>query len=353
MGKAAIKSESFGKLADGRTVSVFTLTNAAGCEARILDYGGTVISLKVPDRNGRLGDVVLGFDTLGDYLSKSPYFGCLVGRYGNRIANARFTLNGKTCLLAANNGPNSLHGGNRGFDKVLWAATTKMTADGPALGLNYVSPAGEEGFPGRLSVSAVYTLTDDQALVLDFTAVTDEETVVNLTHHSYFNLACRGDVLGHVVTIPADTFTPVNDKLIPTGEVRLVQGTPMDFRKPERIGARIDCDDEQIRYGGGYDHNWILNKRPGELGLAATVMDPCSGRVMEVLTTEPATQFYSGNFLDGLAGKGGVVYQKRHGLCLEPQHYPDSPNQPAFPSTMLKPGQIFASTIIYRFTIAP
>lgn len=347
---STIKSEVFGTLADGSKVNVFVLTNKHGCEARILDYGGIVVALKVPDKKGIMGDVVLGFDTLNDYVAKSPYFGCLVGRYGNRIADAKFVLNGKTYTLAANNGPNSLHGGIKGFDKVVWASTTKMTANGPALGLNYVSKDGEEGFPGKLSVTTVYTLTDDNALSLEFTAVTDKDTIVNLTHHSYFNLAGKGDVLDHVVMVNADRFTPVNDKLIPTGELRPVAGTPMDFRKPERIGARIDADDPQIKYGGGYDHNWVLNKRADELSLAATVMEPVSGRVMEVLTTEPGTQFYTGNFLDGLPGKGGWVYQKRHGLCFEPQHYPDSPNQPGFPSTVLKPGQVYTNTIIYRFS---
>ncbi|MEI8140507.1 MAG: aldose epimerase family protein [bacterium] len=348
----AIKAEVFGKLADDREVNVFTLTNKSGVEARILNYGGIVLSLKVPDRMGVMGDVVLGFDNLDDYLTKSPYFGCLIGRYGNRIADGKFSLNGKIYTLAANNAPNSLHGGLKGFDKVVWGATTKMTANGPALTLNYVSKDGEEGFPGTLSVTAVYTLTEENALVLEYTAETDQDTVVNLTHHSYFNLACKGDVLDHVVTLHSDVFTPVNQALIPTGELRLVAGTPFDFRKPETIGARINSNDQQIKYGGGYDHNWILNKPAGKLGLAATVVEPVSGRVMEVLTTEPATQFYTGNFLDGsLVGKGGWVYRPRNGLCFEPQHYPDSPNQPAFPSTVLKPGQTFSNIIIYRFSV--
>lgn len=350
MGSHAITSAVFGTLSDGREVRVFTLTNAAGVEARIINYGGIVLSLKVPDREGIMGDVVLGFDSLEGYLGRHPYFGCLIGRYGNRIAGARFALNGITHQLAANDGSNSLHGGIRGFDKVLWAASAKMTADGPALGLNYVSPDGEEGFPGRLSVTAVYTLTADNALVLDYTAVTDRDTVVNLTHHSYFNLAGRGDILGHEVVIESDVFTPVNALLIPTGELRPVEGTPMDFRKPVRVGARIDSGDEQLKFGGGYDHNWVLRKPAGELGRAATVYDPVSGRRMEVLTTAPATQFYTGNFLDGtLVGKGGWVYQRRHGLCLEPQHFPDSPNQPRFPGTVLKPGQTYTHTLIYRF----
>ena len=352
MKNGAIRSDVFGKLTDGREVHVFTLTNDAGVEARIMNFGGTVLSLKVPDRNGTMGDVVLGFDTLEAYLRKSPYFGCLIGRYGNRIAGGKFVLNGKTYSLAANNGVNSLHGGTTGFDKVVWAATTKMTPNGPALGLNYVSKDGEEGYPGRLSVTAVYTLTDDNALSLDFTAVTDQDTVVNLTHHSYFNLACKGDVLDHVVTMNCEQFTPINEGLIPTGELRAVEGTPFDFRKPGKIGARIDSADQQMRYGGGYDHNWVINKPAGKLGLAATVVEPVSGRMMDVLTTEPGTQFYTGNFLDGtLTGKQGWVYQARNGFCFEPQHYPDSPNHPDFPSTVLKPGQTYLNTIIYRFKV--
>ena len=348
----AIKSEVFGKLANGRDVLVYTLTNKSGAEARILNYGGIVVSLKVPDRNGVLGDVVLGHDTLEGYLSQSPYFGCLVGRYGNRIAGGTFALNGKTYTLAQNNNTNSLHGGLVGFDKVIWATTTKQTAEGPALGMNYVSADGEEGFPGKLSVTAVYTLTEDNALALEFTAVTDKDTVVNLTHHSYFNLACKGDVLRHVVTLNSESFTPVSADMVPTGELRSLTGTPFDFRTPTPIGDRIDGDDPQLKYGGGYDHNWVLAKPAGKLGLAATVYEPESGRVMEVLTTEPATQFYTANFLDGtIVGKGGWVYGPRNALCLEPQHYPDSPNQPSFPSTVLKPGQTYRNTIIYRFSV--
>lgn len=344
--------EVFGLLPDGREVHVFTLKNKTGVEARIINYGGIVLSLKVPDRTGVLGDVVLGFETLDEYVSKSPYFGCLIGRFGNRIAGGKFTLNGKSYSLASNDGPNTLHGGLKGFDKVIWAASLKMTANGPSLVLNYVSQDGEEGFPGTLSVTAVYTLADDNGLVLEFTAVTDKDTVVNLTHHSYFNLACQGDVLDHVVTIHSDLFTPINKTLIPTGELRPVSGTPLDFRKPEKIGARINSPDPQIQYAGGYDHNWVLRKPEGQLGLAAVVEDPLTGRVMEVLTTEPATQFYAGNFLDGsLIGKGGWVYRARNGLCFEPQHYPDSPNQPSFPSTVLKPGQVYKNTVIYRFSV--
>ena len=347
-----IQSDVFGKFPDGSEVHVFTLTNKHGVEARIMNYGGTVLSLKVPDRNGVMGDVVLGYDTLSDYVKNSPYFGCLIGRYGNRIAKGRFTLNGITHTLATNNGANALHGGIKGFDKVVWTATTKMTAQGPALGLNYVSQDGEEGYPGTLSVTAVYTLTDDNALSLEFTAVTDQDTVVNLTHHSYFNLAGKGDVLGHLVTLHSDTFTPVDETLIPTGEIRSVAGTSLDFRKPTAIGLRINSDDPQLKHGNGYDHNWIFSKAVGSLELVATVMEPETGRVMDVLTTEPAAQFYTGNYLDRtMVGKGGWVYQPRHGFCIEPQHYPDSPNKPSFPSTVLKAGTTFTSTIIYRFSV--
>lgn len=342
----------FGKTPEGAEVHVFTLTNSRGAEARIINYGGIVLSLKVPDRTGTLGDVVLGFDTLDAYIKDSPYFGSLIGRFGNRIAKGRFTLNGKTYTLAVNNGPNALHGGLKGFDKVVWAASTKMTAQGPALGLNYVSQDGEEGYPGMLSVTAVYTLTDDNALSLEFTAVSNQETIINLTHHSYFNLAGRGDVLGHRVAIHADAFTPVDEALIPTGELRPVAGTPFDFRQPVAIGARINAPDQQLKYGKGYDHNWVLRKPMNELGLAAKVVEPTTGRVLEVLTTEPGTQFYTGNFLDGtLTGKGGWVYQQRSGFCFEPQHYPDSPNKPEFPSTVLRVGETFTSSIIYRFSV--
>lgn len=351
MGKESIAVADFGVLRDGRQVKVYTLTNQAGLEARILDYGGIVVSLKVPDRQGRLADVVMGFDSLSDYETKSPYFGSLIGRYGNRIANASFSLGGRTYRLAANNGCNALHGGLKGFDKAVWAASSRVGPEGPALGLNYVSPDGEEGYPGTLSVSAVYTLTRDNGLALDFTAVTDRDTVVNLTHHSYFNLAGKGDVLGYLMQLEADAFTPVSEALIPTGEIRSVAGTPFDFRQPVAIGAHIDADDEQLRRGKGYDHNWILRKKQGELGRAATVHDPVSGRVMEVFTTEPAMQVYTANCLDGApVGKGGWVYRSRQAFCIEPQHYPDSPNQPTFPSTVLKPGQTFTSRIEYRFS---
>jgi aldose 1-epimerase len=350
--KPGISRQAWGHAGDGTPVDLFTLRNSKGAEARICNYGGIVVSLKVPDKSGKIGDVVLGYDKLWDYVKESPYFGCLVGRYGNRIAKGKFTLNGKDYLLATNNAPNHLHGGNRGFDKVVWHPTIMATADGPALELSYVSRDGEEGYPGNLSVKAIYTLTDENGLKLEYTATTDKDTVVNLTQHSYFNLAGKGDILGHVVMIPADRFTPVDHTLIPTGELKPVDGTPFDFRKPTAIGKRIFENDEQLKFGKGYDHNWVINKGPGQMSLMARVFEPTSGRVLEVLSTEPGLQFYSGNFLDGtLKGKGGWVYQFRNGFCMEPQHFPDSPNKPEFPSVVLKPGQTYRNTIVYRFSV--
>jgi aldose 1-epimerase len=349
-----ISQAPFGKTADGTPVEIYTLRNAKGCEARIMTYGGIVVSLKVPDKNGNFGDVVLGYDKLDGYLTNNPFFGALVGRYGNRIAGGKFTLAGKEYTLALNNAPNNLHGGPIGFDKRVWKATTLLTADGPVLQLTYLSKDGEEGFPGNLKVTATYTLTADNGLLLNFTATTDKATLCNLTQHSYFNLAGKGDVLNDLVYINADKFTPVDKTLIPTGELKPVEGTPFDFRKPTAVGARINADDEQIKFGSGYDHNWVINKPLGKLGLVARVTDPTTGRVMEVLSTEPGVQFYTGNFLDGsITGKGGQVYQRRSGLCFEPQHYPDSPNHPQFPSAELKPGQTYQNTILYRFLVQP
>ena len=354
-------AQPFGTLEDGTAVDIYTLKNAKGVEARITNYGGIVVSLKAPDRNGNFADVVLGYDTLADYVKKNPYFGCLVGRYGNRIAKGKFTLDGKEHTLATNNGANHLHGGVKGFDKVVWAVKPLATKDGPALELRYVSKDGEEGYPGNLSVAAVYTLTEDNALRLDYTATTDKPTIVNLTQHSYFNLAGDGDILGHEVMIVADKFTPIDETLIPTGELRPVAGTPLDFTKPTArraqgfraaIGARINNDDEQLKFGKGYDHCWVLIKPMGRLGLAAQVYEPTTGRVLEVLTTEPGLQFYSGNFLDGTnVGKGGKAYPFRTGFCMEPEHFPDSPNKPNFPSVVLRPGQEYRNTIIYRFSV--
>ena len=347
-----ITKAAFGETLDGQKVDIYTLRNDKGTEARICNYGGIVVSLKVRDRNGKLGDVVLGYDSLASYIKATPYFGCLVGRYGNRIAKGKFTLNGKEYTLAVNNGPNSLHGGVKGFDKVVWEATPLHTKLGPALELKYVSKDGEEGYPGNLSVTAVYTLTDDNALRLDYTATTDKDTVLNLTHHSYFNFAGSGDILNHQVQIYADKFTPVDANLIPTGQLRSLDGSPLDFRRAEKIGARIKNDDEQLKLGNGYDHNYVLNKPAGQLGLAARVYEETSGRLMEVWTTEPGMQFYSGNFLDGtITGKAGWTYQFRNGFCMEPQHFPDSPNHPEFPTTVLKPGQVYKNTIMYKFSV--
>ena len=349
----SITSKPFGMTTDGKEVMLYTLRNTKGATATISNYGGTVVSLTMPDRNGKFSDVVLGFKKLADYEKKSPYFGCLVGRYGNRIAKGTFSLDGKTHHLAINNPPNSLHGGLRGFDKVIWGATPMETKEGPALKLTYTSRDGEEGYPGTLSVTATYTLTDRNELRVVFTATTDQKTVVNLTHHSYFNLAGEGngDILGHVVTLKANRFTPVDKNLIPNGKLEPVKGTPFDFRKPTAIGARISQPDQQLQFGGGYDHNWVANKLPGHLGVVAKVEEPTSGRVMEVLSTEPGVQFYTGNFLDGtLVGKSGKAYAFRNGFCLEPQQYPDSPNHPEFPSVILKPGQTYKNTIIYRFS---
>ena len=350
--KGQVNRQPFGKTKDGIAVDLYTLRNSKGAEAGICNYGGLVIFLKVPDRNGQFGDVVLGYDNLADYIKDTPYFGAMIGRYGNRIAKGKFTLDGKEYTLAINNGPNALHGGLKGFDKVVWEPKILARSEGPSLQLRYTSKDGEEGYPGNLSVTAVYTLTDDNALKLEYTATTDKDTVINLTQHSYFNLAGKGDILKHEVMIPADKFTPVDSTLIPTGELKPVEGTPFDFRTPTAIGARIGQDDEQLKFGGGYDHNWVVNKPMGQLGLMGRVYEPTTGRVLEVFSTEPGLQFYTGNFLDGkLTGKGGWVYQFRNGFCMEAQHYPDSPNQPNFPSVVLKPGEVYRNTIIFKFSV--
>jgi len=342
---------SYGQTKAGEAVDLFTLTNAAGVTASITNYGGIVTSLMVPDRAGKMADVVLGFDSLDGYLGEHPYFGALIGRYGNRIGKARFTLNGKTYKLAANNNGNHLHGGLVGFDKKVWTAAP---VGDDTLELTYLSKDGEEGYPGNLSVKVRYTLTADNELKLGYEATTDKATVLNLTNHSYFHLggAGSGDSLGHRIQILADRFTPVDKGLIPTGELRPVEGTPFDFRTAHAIGEHIDADEEQIRLGGGYDHNFVLNSGGGSLATAAIVEEPVSGRKMEVLTTQPGVQFYTGNFLDGsVKGKGGIAYQKRFSLCLETQHFPDSPNKPKFPSVVLEPGARFESTTVYRFGV--
>jgi len=351
--KAQISSAPFGAAPGGKTAELFTLRNAKGVEVRLTNYGGIVTSWLVPDRRGLMGDVVLGYDNLDGYLKATPYFGALVGRCCNRIAKGRFTINGVTRQLAINNPPNSLHGGLRGFDKVLWDAKPSLTPDGPAVELSYLSPDGEEGFPGNLRVKAVYTLTVDNGLRLDFTATTDQDTVVNLTHHSYFNLAGRGDVLNHAVQINADNITPVDATLIPTGRLQDVTGTPFDFRRPAAIGARIEENDEQLKFGGGYDHNFVPNKPANKLAVVARVTERTSGRALEVLSTQPGVQFYTGNFLDGtITGKGGWVYQRRNGFCLETQHFPDAINHPNFPSVVLQPGQTYRHSILWRFSTA-
>ncbi|HSE22553.1 MAG TPA: aldose epimerase family protein [Pyrinomonadaceae bacterium] len=353
-GQANITRESFGKTADGESVDVFTLTNNLGMQARITNYGAIVVSLKTPDRTGKMDDVVLGFNDLESYLKGHPYFGAIVGRYGNRIAKGRFTLNGVEYKLAVNNGENHLHGGIKGFDKVVWTAKEMRTKMGPALSLTYISKDGEEGYPGTVTATVVYTLTNNNELKLDYTITTDKDTVTNLTHHSYFNLAGEGngDILSHILTLNAARFTPTDAGSIPTGELKAVAGTPFDFLKPTVIGKRINEQDQQLQFGGGYDHNFIVNGKAGTLRSAATVYEPTSGRVLEVWTTEPGVQFYTGNFLDGtLTGKSGKVYQKRFGFCLETQHYPDSPNHPAFPTTTLKKGATYRSTTVYRFKV--
>jgi aldose 1-epimerase len=351
--QAPVRSEAFGKTADGKQVELYTLTNANGIEVRAITYGGIITSLKVPDRSGRIADVVLGFDTLDGYLKDHPYFGTIIGRYGNRIAKGRFTLDGRTYTLATNNGPNHLHGGNKGFDKFVWGAAP--VPGHSAVAFTRTSPDGEEGYPGNLTVRVTYTLTDKNELAVDYHATTDKATPVNLTHHSYFNLAGDGaaDILGHELTIYADRYTPVDATLIPTGEVAPVQGTPFDFRKPTVIGTRIDQPNEQLKNGNGYDHNWVLTRRGTGLQPAARLSDPASGRTLDVATTEPGMQFYAGNFLDGtLTGKAGHVYKRRAGLCLETQHFPNSPNQPTFPSTILKPGQEYRSKTVFTFGVA-
>ncbi len=339
-------------MVDDQPVKLFTLTNASGSQVSIAEYGGIVVSLKVPDRDGNPGDVVLGYDNLDSYVEDTPYFGAITGRYANRIAAGRFAIDGTTYELPVNNGPNSLHGGIKGFDKVIWKG--EPTAPGDGVAFTYVSADGEEGYPGELNATVTYTWTDANELKIEYLASTDKPTVINLTNHSYFNLKDGGasTILDHELTINADRYTPVADEgAIPTGELASLDGSPLDFREATKIGERIEGEDEQLGFGFGYDHNYVLNASEDGTALAATVYDPSSGRVMEVLTEEPGVQFYSGNFLDGHhVGKGGVAYERRSGLCLETQHYPDSPNQPDFPSTVLRPGETYATSTIYRFS---
>src|SRR6202451_304082 len=348
--KSKMQKQSFGKTEDGQQVDLYTLTNKNGMEAAITNYGGTVVSLKGPDRNRKFGDVVLGYDNLDGYAAGKAYIGATVGRYANRIAHATFVLDGVTYTLSKNDGDNHLHGG---FNKRVWTAKDVSSSAGQALELTYLSKDGEEGFPGNLPVKVVYTLTDKNELRIDYSATTDKDTVLNLTNHAYFNLAGQGngDILQQQIMIRADRFTPLDAVSMPTGELRSVKGTPFDFRTATAIGARIDQDDQQLKLGKGYDHNWVLNGgTAGSLSLAAQAYDPHSGRVLEVLTTEPGIQLYTGNFLDGIHGKDGKVYNRRYAFCLETQHFPDSPNPPNFPTTELKPGQHFASTTVYKFS---
>lgn len=353
--KSTITKSSFGSLPDGRAVDLFTLTNKNGVEARITNFGGTVVSLKTPDRNGQLEDIVLGFDDLSGYLENGPYFGALIGRFANRIGGAKFTLEGKTYQLTANVGGNHLHGGMRGFGKVLWEAVPDSSKPGEAaLHLSYTSPDMEEGYPGNLDVRVTYSLTDNNELKIRYIATTDKTTVANLTHHSYFNLTggVKSDVLGHLVQINANAFTPMGPDLVTTGELAALANSPLDFRTAKPIGRDIEANDEQVSFGRGYDHNYVLTAKGDLKAVAAKVVEPTSGRAMEVYTTEPGMQFYTGNFLDGtVVGKGGKAYQKRAGFCFETQHFPDSPNKPQFPSTVLKPRYGYESTTVYRFFV--
>jgi aldose 1-epimerase len=354
--ESKIQVSDFGKTSEGVSVSRYVLSNKKGVEAMVISYGATLVSLKVPDRNGKAADIVLGYDDLSGYEQGKSFFGATIGRYGNRIAGGEFTLDGTVFHLPKNDGPNSLHGGTKGFNKRVWTGVDRSRADAEVLELRYASPDGEEGYPGTLMVKVTYTLpTETNELRIDYAATTDKDTVVNLTNHSYFNLSgdARKEIVDHQLLLRAPQFTPVESTLIPTGELHAVHGTPFDFTKLTVIGARINQDDEQLKFGKGYDHNWVLERaEKGGLQLAAEVFEPTSGRVLEVLTTEPGIQFYSGNFLDGTAkGKGGQLYGHRTGLCLETQHFPDSPNHPKFPSTVLKPGESYRSSTVLHFSV--
>ena len=352
-----ITMKSFGTLPDGRATQLHTLTNSQGAKVSITNYGGIVTHIIVPDREGRMADIALGYDMVEKYVAGSPYFGALIGRYGNRIAAGQFTLDGKTYKLATNNDPGSipcaLHGGNTGFDKVLWEVTPLLAKDAAGLKLRYLSKDGEEGYPGNLDVTVTYWFNDKNELRIEYVATTDKATPVNLTNHSYFNLAGEGGgtILGHILTLNASNFTPVDKGLIPLGKVVPVAGTPFDFTTPHSIGARVNMDDEQLKFGGGYDHNYILDRAGKGLEKAAEVYEPATGRVMEIFTEEPAIQFYCGNFLDGTnVGKSNRPYTYRTGFALETQHSPDSPNQPSFPSTILRPGETYRTVTVYRFS---
>jgi aldose 1-epimerase len=345
-----LKQQPYGET-EGKSANLYTFINDRGLELSITNYGGAITSIKVPDRFGNIGDVVLGYDTLAEYVKHPRFLGALIGRFANRIASGRFSLNGVEYQLAQNNGPNHLHGGIKGFHKVLWDATTETSDTELVLHLTYVSVDEEENYPGELTVQVDYIVNNDNELRIRYRATTDKDTIVNLTNHSYFNLAATGHILDHELTIAADKFTPVSKDLIPTGEISSVEGTPMDFRTPTRIGARINELYEQLSFTGGYDHNYVLNGPEGQLKVAAVLHDRVSGRTMEVETTQPGMQFYSGNFLDGsLTGKGGVIYEKYGALCLETQHFPDSPNHPNFPSTVLRVGEALDEVTVFRFS---
>ena len=350
--KMNITESPFGTTKSGQSAALYTLTNARGHEVRISTLGGTIVSLMVPDRDGKVEDVVLGFDALRDYEERSPFFGCITGRYANRIAGGKFELDGRTYSLAVNNGPNHLHGGIVGFDKKIWKARTEKSGDAVTLILSHTSPDGDEGYPGALTCEVAYAWTNSDDLRIDYTATASAPTVLNLTNHSYFNLAGHdgGRILDHQLKLNADAFTPTDATAIPTGEIRPVEGTPFDFRTAQRIGDRIDSPDQQTKWGFGYDHNFVVNGSAGRLRPCAELSDPASGRVMTVRTTEPGVQLYTANFMDNLKGKGGAVYPKRGAVCLETQHYPDSPNKPEFPSTVLRPGETFRSTTEFAFS---
>jgi len=348
-----ITEQAWGVLPSGETISLYTLRNEKGIEATISNFGGRLVTLKVPDRNGNFADIVLGYDSLEPYTKPNPFFGTLVGRYANRIANGEFTLNGKKYTLLKNNGPNSLHGGGQGFDKKAWQA--EISQDGQSLKLTYFSKDGEEGYPGNLTSVVTYSLGNDNTLSIDYAATTDADTVLNLTNHSYFNLAGHGNgkILDHQLMINADKFTPVNQNLIPTGELKSVEGTPFDFRQATAIGARIDSPDQQMQYGKGYDHNFVVNRSSDSPSLAARITEPQSGRVMEVLTTQPGMQLYTANHIEGeIKGKGGAIYHFRSAYCFETQHFPDTPNQPSFPTATLKPGEKYHQITQFRFSTA-
>lgn len=352
---AQVSVETWGATPDGENVLLYTLEGDSGVKARVMSYGAILVALETPDRAGKLADIVLGFDSFDGYLGEHPYFGAVVGRYGNRIANGRFELDGRIYTLAVNDGPNALHGGVVGFDKQVWASKSFEGAGGVGVELTLLSPDGQEGYPGALALTVRYTLTPADSLRIDYTATTDAPTVLNVTNHAYFNLSGDGGrtpILDHRLELSADHFTPVDATLIPTGELRPVEGTPFDFRTPTAIGERIDAAEDQIRKGGGYDHNYVLRRHTKtDLERAVRVVSPASGRVLEVWTTEPGVQFYTGNFLDGsVTGKGGVAYPRRAAFCFETQHYPDSPNQPTFPSTALRPGEVHRSTTEFRFS---